>query len=563
VTEAVRRATGLDLHDGQLLGGLALVAGWIAEIPGGEGKTITVALPAALQSLPGRGVHVATTNEYLSRRDHDIMSGIYAQLGLTCGRLTANSSLAEKSHAYACDITYGAAYEFGFDFLSDQLARRSHHPSSLQPHFPRTQSNPLRTPTIQRGNAFAIFDDADSLLIDDASSPLILRGADSATKTDSEIVRFARQVALELDGSEFTLHPTTPSATLTATGWQNAYNAFDRRPAGRLSQSWSKLIQHALCAEYLLTRNTDYVVRENRVLVVDRNTGRIHTERTWGSGLQQAIEFKESVPLTAERETKGRITRQRYAGFYAGLCGLTSSAISSESELMEQYSLPVIKIPAGTKSARRDLPLRTFADNASKLSAIITDVSQRRRLGQPVLIGTRTVGESNLIADRLCDMNVPHVLLTGMQNEWESNIASRAGIAASVTIATNLAGRGTDIPLDQTAKSAGGLHVCVAQPHHCQRLDQQLVGRTARRGQPGSCQFFASADDKMITDNNRSLSHRMQNVADSSGECQHDFRDEIDAIQTQVARESQNARRRMVQNDHWLESAEPSLARRA
>ena len=564
-TEALRRATGMVYYDVQLVGGFVLAAGTIAEIQTGEGKTITTGLPAMLHALTGKGVHVGTTNEYLSERDHEELHGVFAELGLTSGLLQSDASLPEKMAAYACDITYGPGYEFGFDFLKDQLAIRSRYREPLGTRFVRTMNGIVvdDKPLAQRGHAFAIIDEADSVLIDEATTPLIMSGGNLGIRTAPDLFHYAKQVATDLSEDSFNIDHTKRKVSLTDQGWETAHLAFEDRPAGRLARQWSQLIEHALRAEHILQCDVDYVVRDGQVMIVDQNTGRIHDERTWSAGLHQAVEAKEGVALTAENETQARITRQRYCAFYTGMCGLTGTASGSESEMREFYQLPVVRVPTNRPCIRRQLPTRSFATTEAKFAAIAQDAGDRRQSARPVLIGTRTIQESKRLAELLSTAGLPHVVLNGLQNEDEAEIISRAGEAGTITVATNMAGRGTDIRMDKSVKAAGGLHVIATEFHHTQRVDRQLAGRAARQGDPGSCQFFASAEDEMIAHRAPSVAKRMTRSASQDGECTQDYEPAIQKIQSELERESRVNRRSMVDHDNWLESVQSSLARRA
>jgi len=566
-TEALRRQTGMTYYDVQLASGLVLAAGAIAEIQTGEGKTITTALPAVLHGLTGRGVHVATTNDYLSKRDHDELEPIYKALGLTSGLLTSRSQPAENRHAYAADITYGPGYEFGFDFLKDQLTIRGRHQEPLGQRFLRTMQGVTvrETPLAQRGHAFAIIDEADSVLIDEATTPLILSGGRSSAATSQSMYEYARRVATELRDKHFECDLGKRTVKLNNSGWESVHEAFNNRPAGRLARPWSQLIEHALRAEHILERDVDYVVTDDRVMIVDQNTGRIHDERTWSASLHQAVEVKENVTVTAEQESQARITRQRYCGFYASMCGLTGTATGSEDELRVFYRLPVVQIPTNEPCVRKSLPLRMFASRKAKFQAICQDIATRSDSHQPVLVGTRTIADSKRLSELLTDCGIKHVVLNGLQDEQEAAVVARAGVAGAVTVATNMAGRGTDIRLDRRAKRAGGLHVIGTELHHSQRVDRQLAGRAARQGDPGSCQFFASAEDELIVARDPKLAQQIRNASQGKGECGggSDFLPAIKRIQSTLEREAAKQRVSMVEHDKWLESVQSSLARRA
>lgn len=568
-TEALRRTTGMVFHDVQLLGGFALAAGTIAEIQTGEGKTVTTALPAVLHAWSGRGVHVATTNEYLSRRDHEQLKPVFESLGLTSGLLCSHNDAAgrdEKRRAYACDVTYGPGYEFGFDFLRDQVSRRQRFDARLGDRFlARLDGKPIVQPRLaQRGHAFAIIDEADSVLIDEAVTPLVLSGTLSNDATDPAMYQFARQTARALSPDHhYIFDLAQQTVQLTADGWKRVHQHYATRPHGAIARPWSQLVENALRAELILRRDVDYVIKQGTVQIVDQHTGRIHRDRKWSGGLHQAVETKELVDTTGESDTQARITRQRYLGFYEGIAGLTGTATGGEMELHEFYRLPVVRIPTNQPCRRKPLPLRCFDTRLNKIAALADDTEARRRRGQPVLIGTRTVEESLQLSSRLALRDIPHVVLNGLQNEEEASIIARAGSSGAVTIATNMAGRGTDIKPSGQAIDAGGLHVAGCDVHPCRRVDRQLAGRTARQGDPGSYQFYVSAEDDLVRSLAPSLGEQIRASAGETGETRQDFQDAVRRIQQQSEAAAFLQRQHMVNHDDWMESVQSSLAKRA
>ncbi|MCC9599269.1 preprotein translocase subunit SecA [Stieleria sp. JC731] len=563
--EALRRTTGMEYYDVQLLGGLALSAGTIAEIQTGEGKTITTALPAVLYGWTGKGVHVATTNDYLSKRDFDTLVDVYKLLGLTAGLLVSQSPLKQKQEAYACDITYGPGYEFGFDFLRDQLAVRSQYDQRLGSDMLRKlHGRPsLNSERMQRGHFMAIVDEADSVLIDEANTPLVLSGGKSSVSTSADLHHFANSIAKSLElAVDFEIDPTSRRINLTECGQNKVRQAWKLRPEGILSRPLSEMVINALRAQHLLRRDIDYVIQADEVVLVDANTGRLHEERKWSNGLHQAVEAKEQVQITDENETHARITRQRYTSLYQRVAGLTGTATGSEDELKRFYALPVVRIETHRPNARTNIAPRFFSDFKSKVFAITSDVLTRSLQGQPVLIGTASIAESQQISEQLGHANIPHVLLNGLQNDEEALIISRAGQAGAVTVATNMAGRGTDIKLDDQALAAGGLHVIATNHSHSSRIDRQLIGRAARQGAPGSCQFFIAADDVFIKKHSPALAEQMIATASSSGECNRDFSAAVIKLQKQVEEIELQRREQMVQHDRWAESVQSSFAGR-
>ena len=429
-TEAVRRIHGKIYYDVQLLGGLALASGSIAEMQTGEGKTITCGLAAVLYGLTGRGVHVATTNDYLAQRDHEELLDVFRTLGITTGLVHSEMDTAAKRLAYQCDVTYGTGYDFGFDFLRDQLALRNQSQSPLGSRFlGRLRGFELRgTNVLQRKLAFAIIDEADSVLIDEAATPLILSGASGIARPVPEVYLHAMQLAGELkENHDYELDRISRSLVLTETGFKRVHQNLPLKVQRHLQRPWSSYVEHALHARHLLHPDSDYVVEDDQVIIVDQNTGRLHEERKWRSGLHQAVEMKEGVTLTDEREIEARITRQRYFRFYEKISGMTGTANGNQAELREFYQLPVVQIPRNQPSQRKCLTSRFFVNADSKLEAIATEALQRSRLDQPVLVGTRNIGQSRQLSELLMQRNIGHAVLNGIQDESEAEVIARAG----------------------------------------------------------------------------------------------------------------------------------------
>ncbi|MCL4112624.1 UNVERIFIED_CONTAM: hypothetical protein GTU68_044010 [Idotea baltica] len=545
MTEAVVRTQKKTYYDVQLLAGLVLASGAIAEMQTGEGKTLVTALPAFLHGLTGNGVHVATTNDYLAARDFEELKPAFTLLGLTVGLLEEQGDPVNKLAGYGCDVTWGTGYEYGFDFLKDQLALR-------------------RQPKIQDGHAFAIIDEIDSVLIDEATTPLVLSGSVSDDELSRPVYEFARKVSDTLVAdTHFLLDEPKRSTQLTADGWAHIHTDLPANLTALFRRPWSQYVEHALRARYVLKRDVDFVVVDDEVQIVDVNTGRIHSERTWRAGLHQAVETRTGVPITTEKESMARISRQRYFQFYSTMCGMTGTATGNEREMREFYSLPIVTIPLNRPSNRKYLGERFFDSNDSKFRAIADDVQLRSPTGQPILVGTRTIEQSYLLADVLTQRGIKHSVLNGTQDEDEAMIVSKAGLDGTVTIATNMAGRGTDIKLNQSATDAGGLHVIVAEHHDSPRVDRQLVGRSARQGDPGSCQFFSAAEDTLIRVNSEQLADAILRNAGESGECSKDFSSDIARIQAEVEEQGYSQRRRMVDHDHWLEQVLETVASEA
>ncbi|MFK7769632.1 MAG: preprotein translocase subunit SecA [Mariniblastus sp.] len=566
-TEALRMTTGKIYYDCQLLGGLVLATGAIAEMQTGEGKTVTCGLPSVLYGLTGKGVHVATTNAYLAERDHEELVPVLSALGLTSALIQNDQDVFEKKQAYQCDITYGTGYEFGFDFLRDQMAIRNQPELQLGTRFLcRMRGMPEHDVTLmQRPLSFAIIDEADSVLIDEATTPLILSGSSGITVPDPHVYKTAMKIAdmLEQD-SDFEIDWIKNSVTLTDSGWKLIHDQLPGDVQSLLQRPWSQYVEQSIHARLLLKRDTDYVVSNDEIVIVDANTGRLHEERKWRSGLHQAIEMRENVPMTEEREIEARITRQRYFAFYDKVAGMTGTAMGNEAELLEFYDLPIVKIERNKASKRKTVQARYFADTQSKYNAIAEEAISRAAEGQPVLVGTRTIIQSREIAEILKSKNQPHIVLNGTQDDDEASIISSAGRSGCLTIATNMAGRGTDIKLDDESRAAGGLHVIVAEHHDSPRVDRQLIGRSARQSDPGSCQFFVSAEDEIIKRYEPGLAKALKRSADkSTGECRSNFDSQIRALQARIELIGFKNRKKMVVHDRWMESVQKSVAKLA
>ncbi len=557
VREAFRRLLGIQLYDVQLLAGLALVRPAVAEMQTGEGKTFAAVLPAFVHALAGRGVHVMTVNAYLAERDFEQLEPVYRTLGLSAGLVRSDATPADKRAAYACDVTYGPGYEFGFDYLRDQsqLLARRHEP--LGDEF-RRQLRGEAPPDhgVQRGHAVAIVDEIDSVLLDEATTPLVLaRGSQSPASAENAAVYKAALVAARrlTAGVDF-VDTGLPKAHLTRHGIAILQSQTDDIPRQGLQRPWRDYVEAALQADLRFRRDVEYIVRDDQILLVDQHTGRIFADRSWQDGLHQAVQAKEGITITCEQEVVARITRQRFFRRYDILCGMTGTAATSGRELKAVFGLPVESIATHRRCQRREVPARHFADRASKRAAIAEDVAARHRRGQPVLVGTQTIEESEMMSTLLVLRNVPHLVLNGKQDQEEATIVGRAGLRGAVTIATNMAGRGTDIPLGPGVPALGGLHVIVCEPHESARVDRQLIGRAARQGDPGSYQRFASAEDPTIVLFAPRLVEPMRRTADNQGECSGELQSEIQRVQRQVERLRFQQRQQMYAHDDWLEN---------
>lgn len=563
ICQAVKRALGKDYYDVQLLAGLSVLRGQIAQMQTGEGKTITAALPAFVLGLYGKGVHVATTNYYLAERDCEEVRPAIELLGMSIAYLPDKHDTEVKTAAYQCDITYGTGYEFGFDYLRDQIAIRNRSSMRLGTEFLSrlTGNTPNEVQILQRGHGYAIVDEADSVLIDEAAMPLVLSGAEGVD-VSREIMSAAASVAEALvEQRDFRVDEAERRIQFTSTGWHNIHLPLQENRLSGLSRPWSEYIESALRARRFLHRGIDYVVSEGAVNIVDQNTGRIHEERTWRSGLHQAVEFKEGVDLSPERQTDGQVSRQRYFKMYERIAGMTGTATGNEFEFEMFYDLPVSVIPTNRPSQRKELRERFFVDDAKRDAARAEDVRRVVAAGQPVLVGTRTIRHSEQISALLKQLGVTHTVLNGTQDEQEADIIGKAGTSGSVVVATNMAGRGTDIKPDSTALKAGGLHVIAAEHHVSARVDRQLSGRAARQGQPGSFCFYSSAQDELFVVGESEIPNAIRRHANEQGESQKDLAADVFELQQQLERKNFQKRRSMVQRDFWMDGILESLAK--
>ena len=476
--EASYRVIGEKHFYVQILGALAIHFGNIAEMKTGEGKTLTSVLPAYLNALEGNGVHVITVNEYLAGRDADWMGGIHRFLGLTVGVNTRDLSAKEKQEAYNCDITYSTNNEIGFDYLRDNMVVR-------------------KEDRVQRPLNFAIIDEVDSVLIDEARTPLIISGGEMAS---ANLYIDADNFVKGLKEDEgYIYDEKTKSVTLTDEGTAKAEKIFHVNNLYEVENATLvHYINQALRANYAMKNDVDYVVQDGEIVIVDQFTGRLMKGRAYSDGLHQAIEAKEGVTINQETKTLATITFQNLFRMYKKLSGMTGTAKTEEEEFRSTYNMYVIEIPTNRPVIRDDEPDLVYATREAKYRAIIEFVKERYELGQPVLIGTIAIETSELISNLLKQAHIPHEILNAKNHAREAEIISKIGQHKSVTIATNMAGRGTDIKLSDEIKALGGLCVVGTERHESRRIDNQLRGRSGRQGDPGYTQFFVSMKDDLM-----------------------------------------------------------------
>ena len=477
VREAARRTMNMRHFDVQLIGGIVLHRGRIAEMKTGEGKTLVATLPVALNALSGKGVHVVTVNDYLASRDAKWMGQVYSFLGLTTGTIVHDMDDEQRKAAYACDITYGTNNEFGFDYLRDNM---KFYPEQL----------------VQRGHNYAIVDEVDSILIDEARTPLIISGASDES---TELYQAMDDVVAHLDPDDYTVDEKARTAMLTEKGVSHCEelthldNLFD--PRNMVAQHH---IMQSLKAHFVFKRDMDYIVTNDQVVIVDEFTGRLMPGRRYSDGLHQALEAKEHVTIQPENQTLASITFQNYFRMYDKLAGMTGTADTEAVEFHEIYNLEVMTIPTNKPMIRKDYPDLIFQTQKEKFDAIVQAIRELYEKGQPVLVGTISIETSEMLSKRLKAIGIPHSVLNAKQHAKEAEIVAQAGQKGHVTIATNMAGRGTDIMLGEGVKELGGLHILGTERHESRRIDNQLRGRAGRQGDPGSSRFYLSLEDNLM-----------------------------------------------------------------
>jgi preprotein translocase subunit SecA len=500
--EATRRHTGMRQFPVQLLGGAAMMSGALAEMQTGEGKTLTAILPAVAAALMGRFVHIVTVNDYLARRDAELLRPVYESLGLTVGLVEHDQNHEARRRTYACDITYCTNKDLVFDYLRDRLAlgaRRSSARLLIDGLFGTTSAERSRH-TMLRGLDFAIVDEADSVLIDEARTPLILSGTQEDADNDAGSYGVALDLARKLErGEHFLAAADERIIRLTERGERRLAEL-----ASSLGGLWSirrareELVQQALSALYLFRRDTQYIVSDGKVQIVDEYTGRVMPDRSWQHGLHQLIEAKEDCSITKRSNTLARITYQRFFRRYLHLCGMTGTAIETSGEMHATYGLRVVPIPTNRPMRRSDVGTRVFPTAKVKWQAVVESVLRETRKGRAVLIGTRSVDASEHVGCLLSASGLQPLILNARQDRQEAEIIAAAGQPGRVTVATNMAGRGTDILLHPSVREAGGLHVVLTEFHESRRIDRQLFGRAGRQGDPGSCEAIVAVDDELF-----------------------------------------------------------------
>jgi preprotein translocase subunit SecA len=475
----VRTHMGIPMRhfDVQSIGGIVLHQGKIAEMATGEGKTLVATMPAYLNSLLGKGVHIVTVNDYLAKRDAEWMGPIYRGLGVSVGFIQSHMDNAERKVAYNCDITYGTNNEFGFDYLRDNMKM------ALEDQ-------------VQRGHFYAIIDEVDSILIDEARTPLIISGP---SEKSSEKYYIADSIARRLKkGVDFEVDEKDHTVSLTEEGIPKVEKmlSVDNLYSPK-NMDWTHFIEQALRAHHLYKKERDYIVKDNTVIIVDEFTGRLMPGRVWSDGLHQAVEAKEHLRIKEENQTLATITLQNYFRMYEKLAGMTGTAATEAGEFWKIYKLDVVVIPTNKPLRRTNYPDVIFRTEKEKFDAIEEEIIRVNAIGRPILVGTRSIEISEMLSERLKRRGIKHEVLNAKHHEREAMIVAQAGQMGAVTIATNMAGRGTDIVLGPGVAELGGLHILGTERHEARRIDNQLRGRAGRQGDPGSSVFFISLEDEL------------------------------------------------------------------
>lgn len=517
VREASKRVLGMRHFDVQLMGGIVLHQGRIAEMKTGEGKTLVATLPVYLNALTGKGVHVITVNDYLARRDSEQMGQVYNFLGLSVGLIVHGLGFEERKEAYNADITYGTNNEYGFDYLRDNMVMRKEH-------------------MVQRDLNFALVDEVDSILIDEARTPLIISG--SAEKPKELYTTVSKIIPRLRPEEDYTVDEKQKNVTLTEEGVDHVEKLLGiDNLADEENLEISHHVNQALRAHVIMKRDKDYVVKDGQVIIVDEFTGRLMFGRRYSDGLHQAIEAKEGVDIEKESQTLATITFQNYFRMYNKLAGMTGTAKTEEDEFRAIYGMDVVIVPTNKPIIREDKPDVVYRTQTGKYKAIASKVAELHLKGQPVLVGTVSIEISEMLSDILKRSGIPHQVLNAKYHEKEAEIVAQAGQRGMVTIATNMAGRGTDIVLGEGVTDLGGLYIIGTERHEARRIDNQLRGRSGRQGDPGTTQFYISLEDDLMR---RFGADNIQGIMDKIG-----MDDDMPIENGMISRSIENAQKKV------------------
>ncbi|WED29093.1 preprotein translocase subunit SecA [Vibrio sp. DW001] len=504
IREVAGRELGMWHFDSQVLGGLAILHGNIGQMQTGEGKTLTATLPVATAALAGIPTHLVTVNDYLTARDAELMLPVYTRLGLSVGVIVQNLTVDERKQQYACDIVYCTNNELAFDYLKDSIQLKG-KTEALHLHAVRIQPNRKEKPLNQlmlRGLHFAVVDEADGVLLDEANTPLIISGEEVPQEAQQQVYSQAMGLIASLkQGEHYKVLKQQRQIEMTTTG-----EKFTLQLTQDLGPLWKgrvrrlELLRQALTAWHLFEKDKHYLIHDEKIVIIDEHTGRMMPDRTWERGLHQLIEIKEGCELSAPRETLASVSFQNFFRYYHHLSGMTGTAEEVKSELWQVYELPVVDVPTHKTNQRKLIQRKVYFDDHAKWLAISERVTELKAQLRPVLVGTQSLAASEYLSDILTGEGIEHQVLNARQDEQEAEIVAQAGDAGKVTIATSMAGRGTDIKLSEEVDVQGGLHVIITGLHDSSRVDRQLRGRCARQGDKGSYEFMLSLEDNVLSD---------------------------------------------------------------
>jgi len=499
IRELSSRTLGMKHYDVQIMGAWVMINGMLAELKTGEGKTLTATLVAGTSALAGTPTHILTVNDYLATRDAELMAPLYSALGITVGIATDKQTDDERRVAYDCDVTYCTGKQIAFDYLRDRITLKN---NDSQLHLQLAQLSDELGQTKRlflKGLCFAIIDEADSILADDALNPLVIaheKISQEQETTYQQVLSISRELDIDLD---FLVNKKNHTVKLTKTGTIKIKEMGELHGGIWKGEKRRKhLIQLGLSAIYLYEKNKHYLVEDNKVVIIDQNTGRLMQDRTWEYGLHQMVESKEGCPLTGQKNTLAKLTFQSFFRRYLKLSGMSGTLMDLRKELHHTYGIGIVGIPSNRESQREILPTRLFVTEEEKRLACVNSVKAVHEQGRPVLIGSRTILEADKISALLSKNGLDHQVLNAKHTQYEAEIIATAGNCGSIIVATNVAGRGTDIVLDEKSKEFGGLHVIVVEQNDARRIDYQLFGRCARQGDPGSTEMLLSLEDTIM-----------------------------------------------------------------
>ncbi|WP_432799677.1 DEAD/DEAH box helicase [Poriferisphaera sp. WC338] len=547
VREASRRAVGMAHYQNQVACALAITRHCLAEMATGEGKTLTATMPAVLEGWRGQGVHVMTSNDYLASRDAEDMRAVYAYCGLTVGAVTQEMSPQDRTRAYGCDVTYATHQNVAADYLRDKL-QMGEVKGLTGAILDRVRSGRRGSADklVMRGLAAAVIDEADSILIDESVTPLIISG-DSSNGQESDAFLEARQMALRLEESiDYKVNERHQEVELTNQGREHIEHLCEGLKgiwqSARMRGEW---VTQALTAAHLFRKGEQYVIDDDKIVIVDESTGRLMADRTWRAGLHQAVEAKEGVTITGAKETLARISFQRFFRMYPRIGGMTGTGWEARHEMWQMYRLPTVKIPTNKPLQREQLPEQVYASSEKRWEAVADEIGRVHQTGRPVLAGTKSVEDSERLSELLSKRGIEHEVLNAIKHGEEAEIVKAAGGMGRVTVATNMAGRGTDIKLTDEVKAIGGLHVVSAERNESGRVDRQLYGRAGRQGDPGTAISFASHEDELLKRYGASRLARMVGLKGRGSRS-------LDRAQDRAQRRAQGQRRSVLKQDDWL-----------